>query len=81
MGLRWSVECSIATVQPGSTAEEIDLRKGDIIAKFDGHAVHDIGELARLVRGKHLGDDVKIEVIRSGRTVILNAVLGHALRR
>jgi membrane protease YdiL (CAAX protease family) len=69
----------IATVQPGTTAEEIGLRKGDIIAKFDGQTLHEIGELARLVRGKHIGDQVTIEVIRDGRPVAMNATLGHTL--
>jgi membrane protease YdiL (CAAX protease family) len=71
----------IATVQPGTTAEEVGLRKGDIIVKFDGQAVGEIGELARLVRGKHIRDEVTIEIIRDGRPIVVKASLDHTLRK
>ena len=71
--------CLIAVVQPGSTAEEIGLRKGDIIAKFDGQPVRDIADLATLVRQKQVGDEVDIEVIRDGRTILKKASLRSTL--
>jgi serine protease Do len=67
--------CLIAVVYPDTTAEEIGLRKGDIIAKFDGQSVHDIADLAKLVRQKTVGDQVEIEVMRDHRTILKEAVL------
>ena len=73
--------CFVAVVQPGTTAEEIGLRKGDIIAKFDGKSVHNFGELSKLVRQRHLGDWVEIEVFRDGQSIVLQASLTHTLRQ
>jgi membrane protease YdiL (CAAX protease family) len=69
--------CLIAVIDPGTTAEEMGLRKGDIIAKFDGQSVPDIVELSKLVRQKKLGDQFDLEVIRDGRTISMKSSFGH----
>ena len=56
----------IAEVLPGGAAEKSGLKEGDIILEFDGHPVHEMSELPRLVAATPAGKKVEVLVQREG---------------
>ena len=63
----------VAAVMPDSPAAEAQIQRGDIIKKFDGHEVHNITELQRLVWQVELNKNVEVQVVRDGKPVTLAA--------
>ncbi len=61
----------VVAVMPDSPAAEAQIKRGDVIQKFDGHDVHNIMELQRLVSQAELNKEVKVEVDRNGKPVAL----------
>ena len=57
----------IAEVMKNGPAEKAGLKVGDIILEFDGHPVHEVGELPRLVAGTPVGKKVLVLVQRDRR--------------
>ena len=64
---------AVVAVMPNSPAAEAQIQRGDIIQKFDGHDVHNIIELQRLVSQAELNKKVGLEVERNGKPVTLSA--------
>jgi hypothetical protein len=65
----------LAGVSAGSPAARAGLREGDIIIEFAGSKVHNLEDLAALLRTKKPGDEVDIVVLRTGKPVSLKATL------
>jgi serine protease Do len=65
----------VVAVMPNSPASEAKIEGGDIIEKFDGHDVHNILELRRLVSQVELDKKVAVEVKRNGKPVTLSATI------
>ncbi len=63
----------VSAVMPNSPAAEAKIQRGDIIRKFDGHDIHSIAELQRLVSQVDLNKKVPVEVTRSGKSVTVSA--------
>jgi serine protease Do len=63
----------VSAVMPNSPAAEAHIQRGDIIQKFDGHDIHSIAELQRLVSQVDLNKKVPVEVTRSGKSVTVSA--------
>jgi serine protease Do len=59
----------IAEVMKESPAEKAGLKGGDIILEFDGHPIHEMGQLPRVVAATPVGKKVKVLVQRDGREV------------
>jgi serine protease Do len=57
----------VAEVMKNSPAEKGGVKGGDIILEFDGHVVHEMSELPRLVAGTPVGKKVVVLVQREGR--------------
>ncbi|MDQ3872813.1 MAG: trypsin-like peptidase domain-containing protein [Thermoproteota archaeon] len=57
----------IARVEPYSPADDVGLRKGDIIEEIDGNRVEDPAQIASHVRKKHINDQLTLTVNRYGR--------------
>jgi S1-C subfamily serine protease len=60
----------LVDVVKGSSAEEVGLKQGDIIMKFDGEQLSDEDDksLASMINKKKVGDVVEIEYYRDGET-------------
>ena len=65
----------VVRVIPDSPAADAKIRRGDIILKFDGHDVHNIAELRRLVSQTELDRKVDVEVKRGGQQLTLSTKL------
>jgi len=63
----------VAAVVPNSPASEAQIRRGDIIQKFDGHEVRNIAELRRFVSQVELDKKVEVQVARNGKPVTVSA--------
>jgi serine protease Do len=63
----------IDDVLPNSPAAEANLKRGDVIKKFNGHAVRNITELRSLVSQVELNKKVELELTRNSSPLKLTA--------
>ena len=66
----------VEEVSKGSGALKAGVRVGDIVAEFDGKAVRSMDELILQVRRRAVNDSIKLTLLRGGKTVTLNVVVG-----
>ncbi|MHB8067065.1 MAG: DegQ family serine endoprotease [Desulfobaccales bacterium] len=57
----------VAEVNPGTPAEKAGLHREDIIVEFNGHPIHEMNELPRLVAETTPGTAVTLKVLRQGK--------------
>jgi len=77
-GLKRAEGALVSSVQPGSAAERAGIQAGDVILKYDGKPIGAAGELSALVGQAVPGDKVRIELLRKGESLAVNASLGAA---
>jgi S1-C subfamily serine protease len=65
----------IQRVGAGSTADQAGVQAGDIITKIGNEALSDSNAFLNLLNHHKVGENVAIEVWRSGQTLTLNAIL------
>jgi len=65
----------VVQVLSGTSASEAGLKPFDIITKFDGKEVTSVQELTKYIRQKNIGDKVKLEIIRNGKTMEIEVTL------
>jgi regulator of sigma E protease len=70
------VAADIGNIAPDGAADKAGLRKGDEILKFDGVAIGDFGQLARLIESR-ANRAVTLEVRRNGSTLTLPVKIGE----
>ncbi len=58
----------IASVDDNTSAKEAGIQSGDVITKFEGHAVNSVTELHSLLYQKQVGDTISLEIVRAGQT-------------
>lgn len=68
---------AVMRVQPGSPAERAGLRPNDVIRAIDNRRIERADELRTIVRGKRVGDQATLEVLRDGRTLRLKIRIGE----
>ena len=66
----------IGVVMEGSPAQKAGLQVGDIITKLDNIPISSAAELVINIRGHLVGDKVKIEYQRDGKTQTVEVTLG-----
>lgn len=80
----------ISAVTKGGSAENVGIKVGDIILEVNGHAVDARGDykdaqfgrlnISHIVRGQSfVGDEVKVKVLRDGKTEMLTGKLTRKL--
>jgi putative serine protease PepD len=74
----FSVGAKVVKLTTGGAAEKGGVKAGDIITKFNGVAITSASELTAAVRQEKAGSKATLELIRDGKTVALNVVLGDA---
>lgn len=65
----------IATVQPGSPAEDAGINEGDIVLAVDGEPVNGQAGLVAAIRDRNPGDTISIDLVRDGERVTVTATL------
>jgi len=75
-GMRNAAGALVASVVPGSPAEQAGLMVSDIITEFDGYEVELSSELPHLVGRTKAGSDVKVTVFRNGKSKTLAVTVG-----
>jgi len=65
----------VQEVFPDSPAETAGVEPGDVIVKVDGEAISGAGDLRTTIGLKRSGEQVRLELIRGGKTVRRNATL------
>jgi serine protease Do len=57
----------VAEVNPGTPAEKAGIKRGDIIIEFNGHKIHEMNELPRLVAETAPGAAATVKLLREGK--------------
>src|SRR3989338_3323954 len=68
----------VREVVAGSAADRAGVKVGDILTQFDGQKLTEEDTLSKLIRGKKVGDEVKLKVFRDSQTLDLSSKLGEA---
>lgn len=76
MGLEAAAGALVTDVPEGPAAEA-GIKSGDVITSFDGAVVKDTRELVRQVGNTEVGKEVRVVVLREGKTQTLKITLGR----
>ncbi len=79
-GLPASRGAVIDSVQPGTGADDADLRPGDIIVEFDGEQLATMSQLVAEVRRLAPGDTVDLVLIRNGERIDVEVTISERPR-
>jgi putative serine protease PepD len=74
----FSVGAKVVKLTTGGAAESGGVKVGDIINKFNGVAITTASELTAAVRQEKAGSKASLELVRDGKVLTLNVVLGDA---
>ncbi len=64
-------------ITPGSPAEKAGLKENDIILEADGQKIDKDHSLAKLVQNHNIGDKMFLKILRDGKEMEINVVLGE----
>ncbi len=72
----------VTHVLPDSPAAKADVRKNDILLKYDDQKIRDCDDFAKLIRGSKPDHKVSLRLLRGGREMSMDVtvVLGPALK-
>lgn len=68
----------IEKLTPGGAAEKAGLKAGDVVIAFNGQSISSASELTAAVRLEKANSKATIVVVRGGKEVTINVVLGDA---
>lgn len=68
----------VVNVRTDGTGDKAGLKQGDLITKFNDQPILNSRKLQLFVADSHIGDKVKLTVIRNGKTVNLTAEITEA---
>jgi Do/DeqQ family serine protease len=82
-GLRLDIAAGavVAEVAPDSAAEEAGLKPGDVIVSVDDAVVRDASDLRNKIGLLRIGEKVRLNVVRGGRTLTLEAEIREAAEK
>jgi len=66
-----------SAVMPGSPAEKVGLREGDIILEFNGEKITTENSLAKIIMKYNPGDKAVLKILRNNQEKIITVVLGE----
>lgn len=67
----------VIEIMPGTPADRIGLRKGDVIKSFNGSNIETPNDLTKQVRHGKIGDKFTIKIIRDGKEQELSGTLAE----
>jgi serine protease Do/serine protease DegQ len=78
MGTNVTQGAVVQQVEPGSPADKAGLRAGDVITAVDTHTVRNSSDLRNRIGLMRVGADVKLTVLRDGKTETVDVKIGEA---
>jgi len=66
-----------SAIFPGSAAEKVGLKEGDIILEFNGEKITSENPLAKIIMKYNPGDKVSLKVLRENKEFSVEVVLGE----
>jgi S1-C subfamily serine protease len=66
-----------SAIFPGSPAEKIGLKEGDIILEFNGEKITTENTLAKIIMKYNPGDKITLKILREGKEKIFEVILGE----
>lgn len=67
----------VSDVTENGPAEKAGIKRGDVIISFNGKKIKDNETLPRLVAATEIGKKVRVEIIRDGKTVAFDVIIGE----
>ena len=77
LGLKEQHGALVADVSAGGPAAKAGIKKGDVIARFDGKDVSEMHRLPRIVAETPINKDVEVVLWRDGKQLTVRAVVGE----
>ncbi|PMB84827.1 hypothetical protein CJ205_03670 [Dolosicoccus paucivorans] len=65
----------IIEIQSGTTADQSELERYDVITKMDGEEIHTINDLRKVLYSHNVGDKVSLTVLRQGEEKTIEVML------
>ena len=75
-GLEQERGALVTDVSKDSPAEKAGLQRGDVILSFNGHEIKDMRDLPRLVAATPVNENVKMQILREGKTREIRLAIG-----
>jgi serine protease Do len=76
-GFKESEGALVSDVAEGGPAEKAGIKRGDIITSFNGKHIKDNETLPRLVGATEIGKKAKVSIIRDGKPMEVEVVIGE----
>jgi serine protease Do len=67
----------VAQVNPGTPGATAGIQRGDIIIEFNGHSIHEMNELPRLVADTAPGSKASLKLLREGKEKTVNLTIAE----
>ena len=77
MGLKQAEGALVAEPQKDGPAAKAGVASGDVITAANGQPIRDARELARVIGGLAPGSAVKLDMLRNGKSKVVNLTLGQ----
>ena len=69
----------VAQVNPDTPAAKAGIQRGDIIIEFNGHPIHEMNELPRMVAETAPGSKATLKILRDGKEKTLNLTIAELI--
>jgi serine protease Do len=76
-GMSKPIGALVADIVPDSPAAKSDLKPGDVIVKYNGHALDEMSDLPPMVGATPVGDRATLEIVRDGNRKTVSVVIGE----
>ena len=77
LGMKSVKGALVSSATEGGPAQKAGVKTGDVILKFNGNDIDTMKELPKVVAGTPVGKSVPLVILRNGKTITLNVVLGE----
>ena len=77
LGMKSANGALVSSATEGGPAEKAGVKTGDVILKFNNIDIENMKELPKVVAGTPVGKSVPLVILRNGKELSLNVVLGE----
>ena len=77
LGMKSVKGALVSSATEGGPAQKAGVKTGDVILKFNGIDIDTMKELPKVVAGTPVGKSVPLVILRNGKKITLNVVLGE----